>query len=202
MNNELPNSKKYGPPKGYYEDTKNRPAHDLLRESLKYAKDLTGKTALDLGCGAGPDTKLLVENGYKVIAVDGSWEAEKYIKALPHQDKIKFIQSDFENFNFSNYDLINASRSLPFTHKDKFTDVFTKLKNSINTGGLFVGQLYGINDQWNKQGETMTFLSKEQVQELLDGLGIIKLEEKEYDGQVANGKPKHWHLFNIIATRK
>jgi tellurite methyltransferase len=199
MTDQILNSKKYGPPEGYYENTKNRLPHDLLKEAINYISNESAKSALDLGCGAGSDTKFLLENGYEVTAVDGSREAENYIKLLPHQDKVKFVQSDFETFKFEKYDLINASRALPFAHKDKFSEVFARLKDSLNPGGIFVGQLYGVNDQWNKPEETMTFVSRKEVESILDGLEIIKLEEKEYDGQIATGKPKHWHIFNIIA---
>jgi tellurite methyltransferase len=195
------NSKRYGPPEGYYENTKSRAPHQLLNEALKYAKDAANKTALDLGCGAGSDTRFLLENGFMVTAVDASTEAEDYINSLPHQDKVKFIQSDFESFMFDSYDLVNASRSLPFTHRAEFENMFSRLKNSIKPDGLFAGQLYGVNDQWNKPGETMTFLNKSEVEKILDGLQTIKLEEKEFDGTIANGKPKHWHVFNIIARR-
>jgi tellurite methyltransferase len=195
------NAKKYGPPEGYYERTKNRPPHVLLKEALNYIKSSAKKTALDLGCGAGADSRFLLENGFLVTSVDGSAEAEAYIKNLPHQEKVQFIQSAFETFNFGSYDLVNASRSLPFTHKDKFEEVFYKLKNSIKHSGVFVGQFYGVNDQWNKPEETITFLNKKEIEILLSGLKIIKLDEKEYDGTIANGKPKHWHIFDIIASK-
>jgi tellurite methyltransferase len=195
------NAKKYGPPKGYYERTQNRSSHDLLKEALKYIKSGSKKTALDLGCGAGSDTRFLLENGFSVIAVDGSADAEAYIKALPHQEKVHFIQSAFETFDFGSYDLVNASRSLPFTHKVKFEEVFSKLKKSIKQSGVFVGQFYGVNDQWNKPEETMTFLNKREIEILLSDLKIIMLVEKEYDGTIANGKPKHWHIFDIIASK-
>jgi tellurite methyltransferase len=195
------NAKIYGPPEGYYERTKNRSPHKLLKEALNYIKSSAKKTALDLGCGAGADSRFLLENGFFVTAVDGSAEAEAYIKALPHQEKVQFIQSAFETFNFGSYDLVNASRSLPFTHKDKFEEVFSKLKNSIKHSGVFVGQFYGVNDQWNKPEETMTFLNKNEIEILLSGLRIIKIDEKEYDGTIANGKPKHWHVFNVIAAK-
>jgi tellurite methyltransferase len=44
-------------------------------------------------------------------------------------------------------------------------------------------------------------LNKGRIEELLNGLRIIKLDEKEYDGTIANGKPKHWHVFNVIAAK-
>jgi 2-polyprenyl-3-methyl-5-hydroxy-6-metoxy-1,4-benzoquinol methylase len=36
-----------------------------------------GGSILDLGCGSGRDSKMFLENGYKVTAVDGSSELAK-----------------------------------------------------------------------------------------------------------------------------
>ncbi len=159
------------------------------------------KSALDFGCGAGSETRFLLEQGFSVTAVDGNKEAEGYIIKLLHQDRVRFMCSDFETFQFGSYDLVNSSRSLPFIHKNSFKNVMQRLKNSINVGGIFVGQLYGVNDQWNKSGETMTFLGRQQVEELFVGMDLIKLNEQEENGTIANGSLKHWHVFNIIAKK-
>lgn len=75
------------------------------------------------------------------------------------------------------------------------------MKDAIRHDGIFVGQLFGIHDQWNVPGRPMTFLTREQVLELLRGLEIIELDEDDVDGHVANGSPKHWHVFHVIARK-
>jgi len=47
----------------------------------------------------------------------------------------------------------------------------------------------------------LVFHSKNQVEELLSELEVLKLEEVDKDGKLANGSPKHWHIFHIIARR-
>ena len=47
----------------------------------------------------------------------------------------------------------------------------------------------------------MTFVSREQAQELLDGLEVEMFEEEEDDGVTPRGKPKHWHIFHIVARK-
>jgi hypothetical protein len=31
---------------------------------------------------------------------------------------------------------------------------------------------------------------------------IVLFDEKEFDGKTADGSPKHWHVFDIIARKK
>jgi len=159
--------------------------------------------ALDLGCGAGRDTKYLLEQGFIVTAVDKELQAEEYIKKLP-QENLTFILSKFEDFNFEKekYDLINGQFSLPFIDLDEFNDVFNKIKYSLKLGGVFVGQLFGINDDWNKSKTTRTtFHTKEEAQKLFEDMKLIKFIEKDYDGTIADGTPKHWHSFHVLARK-
>jgi SAM-dependent methyltransferase len=200
MDQAQPNSKRYTAPEGYYELTKNRPASEFLVEAMKYRANKNG-IALDFGCGAGNETKYLLDSGHEVTAVDGNKDAEKYIKALYSHGKVHFVKSDFETFKFGSYDFINASRALPFVHKNAFNDVFSRLKGSLKPRGIFVGDFYGVNDQWNKSDETMTFVAKNDLERLLKGMQIIRMEEKEEDGAIANGNPKHWHVFHVIARK-
>ena len=46
----------------------------------------------------------------------------------------------------------------------------------------------------------MTFCARHQVEVLLGGLDILRLEETEQDGHAFSG-PKHWHTFDILARK-
>lgn len=46
----------------------------------------------------------------------------------------------------------------------------------------------------------MTFYARYQVEVLLDGLDLLRLEETERDGHAFSG-PKHWHTFDILARK-
>ena len=194
---------RYAPPKEYYGRSKNKVANNPLKQALsQYVDETLPKIALDLGCGDGYETQYLLDHGWSVTAVDGNADAAKFILKLSPQEKVNFIRSDFEDFAFGNYSLINSSFALPFAHRDKFNGIFSRLVDSIESGGLFVGNLFGVNDQWNNPGETMTFLDFNQVQQLLKDFDVILLDDNEKDGTIANGKPKHWHTFGIIARKK
>ena len=66
-------------------------------------------------------------------------------------------------------------------------------------GGVFAGQLFGTRDTWAHDPD-MTFQARHQVEVLVDGLDILRLEETERDGHAFSG-PKHWHTFDILARR-
>ncbi len=185
----------------YFESTKNLPPSPLLIEALIYVKS-SGKKALDLGCGAGRDTRYLVANGYSVSAMDNDPSAQKYIALLQPSDKIEFTHSTYGDFNFTEYDVINARYALPFNPRSSFGAVMQNVVRALRPGGVFAGQLFGLHDEWNTPGSGMTFCRLSEVSELFQHLEIVKLTEKEEDGKLVGGGAKHWHVFDVIARKK
>ncbi len=182
----------------FYHITKNHsPWQRLVR-----AVSLLGRTgeALDLGCGGGRDTRYLLAHGFQVTAVDNEAASLAALADLPGEH-LHLVQSTFEDFAFTNYDLINAHFALPYTHKEQFSAVFARLKAALKPGGIFVGQFFGINDTWNTPETTMTFFTREQVHTQLAGLEIVEFEEEDQDGTTARGDLKHWHVYHIIARQ-
>lgn len=185
----------------YYELTKNGAVRPLLKEAVLL---VTNKdNALDLGSGALTETAHMIASGFKhVTAVDKVSAPSEILKNIS-EDQVSFIQNDFDKFDFpvNFYNLINAQFSLPFNHPATFTEMFSRLKLSLKSGGIFSGQFFGKNDDWNKDSDDRTFHTKEEVQHLLDRMEIIKLEEKEFDGSTALNGEKHWHVFDVIAKK-
>lgn len=184
----------------YYENTKAlKPSRFLIEafESFNPKPEL----AVDLGCGAGRDTRYLLEKGFDVKAVDKDPAAKEHLEQLPHQDRLEFICVEFEDFVFDHYDLINAHYALPFTKKDSFDSVINKVIGSIKPGGVFVGQLFGVDDEWNTPEAKMTFCERTDVDKLFSNFKVLEISEVNEDGAMANGNSKHWHVFNIIAQK-
>lgn len=184
----------------YYKNTSNLPPSPLLIEALGYLES-NGKTALDLGCGAGRDTKLLLEKGFQVTAMDSEASSKKYIDQLKPSSSLTYTISTFEDFKYEHYDLINARYSLPFNPSRSFPSVMNKIIKSLNPGSIFVGQFFGVNDAWNVPTSNMTFLEKQGILDYLSSLEILILNEKDEDGALANGSAKHWHVFDVIARK-
>jgi hypothetical protein len=47
----------------------------------------------------------------------------------------------------------------------------------------------------------MSFHTRPEAEALLSDLEIIEFTEEDADGHVADGSPKHWHVFHILARR-
>jgi tellurite methyltransferase len=175
------------------------------REQVVRAIELcTNKdSALDLGAGTLVESTFLLQSGFnKVIALDNSPEIKKFAEDLdPKHFSLEI--STFQDFKFAenNFDLINAQYALPFHGPENFKEFIEKIKNSLKSGGVFVGQFFGINDSWNTSESKLEFQTKEEVLELLSGLKIVEFQEEKKDGKTAAGLDKHWHVFHFIAVK-
>lgn len=182
----------------FYKLTKNRPPWPLLVEAVNLLSQR--KAALDIGCGAGRDSRFLLEEGFRVTALDSDPNAVALMTSFS-QDYLRVVQSSFETFDFEKYDLVNAHFALPFLSEEYFHVVFARIKEALHAGGLFVGQFFGVNDEWNTPENQMTFLTREQAEDELRGLKTLVFREEDIDSHVADGTPKHWHVFHIIAQK-
>jgi SAM-dependent methyltransferase len=183
----------------YYVVSGSRKPSPLLIRALK----LDGfKTALDLGCGAGVDAKEMSGQGLSVTAVDVNPEVKKFFK---DSEEISVQISSFQEFDFQKYDFIFSRSALVFLPPHDFEKVIRKIKKSLNFNGVIAIRLWGINDSAAKRPERkgkMTFVSKEQLENMFCDFEIIELTEEEKDGKTALGQPKHWHFFNLIARKR
>ena len=186
----------------YYENTKNKKANKNIREFISLKTEIGN--AIELGCGAGRDTKLLLENKWNVLAIDRE-EVSNIIKENLNEEELKrfrFQKQELENLKLEKNNLIVANNSLSFCKKEKFEEMWDKIKNSILSNGYFVGNFFGINDEWAKNKKDMSFLSKESCLKLFDDFDIIEFKEIEKEGLTGLGKIKYWHIFNVIARKR
>lgn len=189
--------------KKYYENTENALPHLMVKKFINMS--INPKYAIDLGCGAGRDTKYLIKKGWKVLAIDKEDTSEIISRKLNNDEleKFNFKCQNFENIELEKNDLLVANFSIPFCNKDYFNEFWNKISNCINLNGYFVGNFFGLNDSWANTRKQMVFLSKEQVLELFkNSFDIVEFNEVEKDGKTGLGKMKHWHIYNIIAKKR
>lgn len=175
--------------------------------------------ALELGTGAGADTIYMLENGWKVTAVDINSRSEEIIReklkdVLSEEEinqRLTFRNEAFENLKLekNKYDLVVGFNSLHFCGKNYFQTFFKNIVDSIKPGGYLIGNLLGVKDDWNKKGIYMPFFTYEQVQQLIEkdfefeGDDILCLEERfKEEGKEVSGKPKCWHGFFLRIRKK
>ena len=173
-------------------------------EACKLIIDFLNKykvdSAIDLGCGSGNETVYMVKNGIKVLAIDRQLNQDFILNRLSDSEKqlISFKESSFEDVELPKTKLLTAFFSIPFCNPNNFDELWTKIYNSIEDNGYFVGQLFGDRDAWNVVESINTF-SIDKVKEYLKNYNIIKLEEIEY---VRESDNKMWHFYDIIAQKK
>ncbi len=185
--------------KDYYEKTKNRKPDQLLVRAVSLVVDK--KSALDLGIGTGNDTRYLLNEGFDVTGIDSDPNVKLYLNDIYNQPNFDLVIDAFEDFNFQKYDLINARYSLPFLNPAGFAKIIVQIKNSLNRDGIFVGQFFGEQDEWNNPETEMTFVTKEEAKEILSDMEIIEIVEENKEGKTATGSNKHWHVFHILAKK-
>lgn len=184
----------------FYGFTKDSPPWPLLTRAAAIAP--RKGHALDLGAGAGRDTRYLLEQGFSVTAVDAEAGSAALLRALD-SDRLRVVLSSFQDFDFAGapYDLISAQFALPFIPRSHFAEVFARITAALAPGGVFAGQFFGDHDEWSMAGRDMTFLTRAETEALLSDLETVELTEEDEDSHKADGSPKHWHVFHILARK-
>jgi tellurite methyltransferase len=186
----------------YYKKMGLEPRPTLLK-ALEWLKQNPPKekTAIDLGCGVGQDTLALLDQGWKVIAVDNSSEAIELVLQNAGEMRVNNLTAQcksFEEVVWSDVYLINASLSLPFCPREKFETVWCNIVRSIQKGGVFTGNFFGVNDDWKE----LMLVTSNDINRFFAEFEIIAQREVEDDKPSATGPIKHWHIFEVVAQKK
>ena len=189
----------------YYDRTAGQPPRRTLLTALeRFGAEATGRSAVDLGCGDGRDTIELLRRGWRVLAIDAEPAAIARLQGrsdLPADATLETRCARFEDATWPTSDLINASFALPLCPPARFPEVWARIERSLATGGRFAGQLFGERDEW--RGEPgITHHARADIERLLAGFIVEMLAEEESDSITPYGKPKHWHLFHIVARKR
>jgi SAM-dependent methyltransferase len=161
------------------------------------------RQAIDLGCGDGTETLALIEQGWRVLAIDREPEALRLVESKVPAEKRALLQiqvASFEETHFVGADLVYAGLSLPFCAPQHFDALWRDLTEAIYVGGRFAGHFFGDRDTWAAAPDK-TCLTRQAVESLFDRYEIAHFDEFEDDRPTALGDPKHWHVFEVIARK-
>ena len=186
---------------GYFEARSDRPPRPLLVEAIELFE--RPGDAIDLGAGGGVDTRLLLDRGWSVTAIDNSPDAVRRLNAVAAADgRLEVRQADLaEDLGLEPVDLIHAGFSLPFCPPDRFAALWRQVEAALPTGGVLAAQLFGDRDSWAGEYDDMTFHTESDVDDLFRDWDVLSREIAEHDGSSYVG-PKHWHVFHILAKRR
>lgn len=159
-----------------------------------------GGSILDLGCGSGRDSKMFIENGYKVTAVDGSSELAKKASDYIGQD---VICSTFQDFvPEKNYDGIWACASLLHLAPEDIKTVMNRLKDYLNKDGVFyVSFKYG-DFSGERNGRFFTDYTEDRFNKLLKEIPGLEIERTYISSDVRPGRAAERWLNAYLTKRE
>ncbi|SDR72903.1 Methyltransferase domain-containing protein [Halopseudomonas litoralis] len=186
----------------FYAANQDRAASPLLRRALGPDCRPRGNAhAVDLGCGAGLETAMLLNTGWDVLAVDKEPGAIARLEALKTAhlgSRLTTLEARFEELrSLPSSALVHAGLSLPFCAPLDFAQLWALIQSSLEPGGVFVGHLFGDRHEWSTHSK-MSFHTRREVEDLCSGWTIELLRESEGDGGLV---PHHWHRFDLIVRK-
>lgn len=185
----------------FYEGVNKLQPHNGLVKFVRNHPNI--KTAIDLGCGAGRDTKFLVKNGINVTAIDRADVRKFLYEGLEENEKerINFVQTQFSDVQLPKADLVISYEAIQFCDMETLKSLINKIKSSLNKNGYFLCDFLGTHDSGFGNGKKIMLFDKKEIEKLLDGFEIIEIYEMEKDGETAMHQVKHWHVFWVIAQK-
>lgn len=115
---------------------------------LEVAKPTRGEKALDLGCGTGIYSYLLLERGLNVTGIDISSEMLNVAKVKRGEENVNFVQGDIHSLPFADgtFDLVISNIVLEFTKQPK--QIVQEALRVLKKGGRFVCGFIGKESSW------------------------------------------------------
>lgn len=171
----------------------------------------SGGDALDIGCGVGLDTEMLLKKGYAVTAIDFSDQAVRLARRRnPAADVRRLNIDQLEMLDPNRYALVLANLTLHYLSREGLDRAFANIEHLLRPGGWFVFRLnasddrnYGSPDDatsWGQvevDGVMKQFFTEEKIRTVTEGrfdiLSLEKMTTHRY------GKPKQ--LMECIARK-
>jgi SAM-dependent methyltransferase len=188
------------------------PSHTALKVLELFNED-SGKIsghAIDLGCGVGADSLLMLQNDWHVTAIDIEiFGITKLKEKLEHEvrENLLILEQAFETLHLQQSDWINASFSIPFCKPKSFERLWYEITTSLRSGGHFSGILLGERDSWAKHFEDeRTFHTYSEIHKMLIEFDVELFNEIEREGycmgESGERVEKHWHYYEIVARKR
>jgi len=161
---------------------------------IKYLKP--SAHILDLGCGAGRDSKAFIQKGFKVTAMDGSIELCKIASQNIGQNVICKRFQDLDDVN--TFDAVWACASILHIPLVELHKVFENISKSLKPlGYIYASFKYG-NFEGERNGRYFTDLTEERLKLLLNPLDHLEIVETLITSDVRQGRENEKWLNTII----
>jgi len=192
----------------WYEATYHRPPTPLVVAAVE-CLGRSGR-AVEIGAGAGPDTRYLLQRGFQVTAVDADPAAQAFLERLPSTDRLNIVIERAEDFQPEACDLIYSFLSLFFLRRAAFRRVWDKLVGALVPGSVLAVASLGDRDPWHQSRHTFregwvleeggSFPTAEEWRDLTRDLDVRLLEMEERIVRTGiEGRPERHHIVQVLA---
>jgi tellurite methyltransferase len=161
------------------------------------------RSAVDLGCGAGRDTRELLRAGWRVLAIDRELAAIETLEAVTpaqHRARLRTRVADLAEIEIPPCDLVTANLCLPFLPPEAFHRTWGRILAALPRGGRVAAMLFGDRDG-DAGDPAMTHPSPDTIRASLTAFEIEHWVDREEDGRTALGEPHHFHMLELVARR-
>ncbi|HEV7305976.1 class I SAM-dependent methyltransferase [Ensifer sp.] len=158
----------------------------------------TGAVALDLGCGGGHDSLIMLQHGLDIAACDGSAALARAaeLRIGRKVEVIRFQEIDWRD----RFDGIWAEASLLHVPRAELTDVLDRVRRALKPGGfLHASFKAGEAEGHDRFGRYFNYPSVEWLRTRFEAAGWSEIEIEEADGSGYDGEPTRW--LHVEATR-
>lgn len=154
---------------------------DFLTEYLR-KNGIEDGLVLDLGCGTGSLTRLLMQNGYDMIGVDSSFEMLDVARSFDTPE-ILYLAQDMREFELygtvrtvvSSCDCINY-----ILDEEELREVFELVNNYLDPKGLFIFD-FNTEYKYSQIGDTVIAENQEDASFIWENFYYEEEKINEYD---------------------
>lgn len=158
-----------------------------------------GACILDFGCGSGRDSKFFLEQGYYVVATDGSKELCRLASDYAGIDVKHMLFQELSDIEA--YDGIWACSSILHLPTDELKVVLEKMSNALKDNGLiYTSFKYGVYEG-ERNGRHFTDMTEDKMQKLLYGIESIIIEEYWITSDARPGRGEEKWLNLLLRKR-
>lgn len=175
-------------------------AVDFQKQQEHFLQNLpAGAKILDFGCGSGRDTKYFLERGYKVTAMDGSFQmcqqAEKYTGISVRHMMFQELEE------VECYDGIWACASMLHLTFPELEKVLKKTAAALKSEGiLYMSFKYGTFEG-ERNGRYFTDMTEEILAKVMEKTAVYHIQEQWISRDVRPEKAKEKWLNVILRKR-
>lgn len=153
---------------------------------------------LDVGCGSGRDSRVFLDRGYTVTAIDASETVAELTSAFLSQPVL--VQKAQEIDGREQYDAIWACASLVHVPDSELCMTCKKIADALKPGGtLYMSFKRGTTKRWDTRGRFFNNCTIEHITEILAQIPHLKISEHYETVSLFPTNPERW--LNILAQK-